>query len=126
MRRAEAAAAASVLLVVAAVVYLAVAPIYQTDVVSCSSGGRCVSSSATAPLGWNTVMLVPLLATGLVLAGTVLHRWTRLSLPLTGLGCLGLVVITFLGVFSIGVFVLPADVAALAALLYMRRRGTSS
>jgi hypothetical protein len=29
-----------------------------------------------------------------------------------GLGCLGLASVTFLGLFSIGVFLLPADVAA--------------
>jgi len=126
VRKAEAAGAASLLLVVAAIVYLLVGPIYQTAGSSCSSSGSCVTFSGTEPLGWSSVLLVPLVAAGLVLAGVGLNRWTKLSLPVAGLGCLGLAVITFLGVFSIGVFLLPADLAAGVALVWIRERRAST
>jgi hypothetical protein len=70
--------------------------------------------------------LVPLVAAGLVFAGVNLNRWTKLSLPVAGLGCLGLAVITFLGVFSIGVFLLPADLGAGVALVWIRERRAST
>lgn len=107
---------------VAAVVYLLVGPIYATGGASCSSGGACITYSGTESLPWNSVLLVPVVAAGLVLTGVGLHRWTKLSLPIAGIGCLGLAVITFLGVFSIGVFLLPADAAAVLALLCIRQR----
>jgi hypothetical protein len=122
VRKAEVAGAASFLLVVAVIVYLWVGPIYQTAGESCSSSGPCVRFSGTEPLGWNSVLLVPLVAAGLVLVGVRLKRWSKSSFPVAGLGCLGLAVITFLGVFSIGVFLLPADVAALVAILCIRER----
>ena len=126
MSRAEVAGAASLLLAVAAVVFLLVGPAYQTAGVSCSSGGSCVTFSGTEPLGWSDVLLVPMVAAGLVLVGVALNRWTTLSLPVTGLGCAGLAVITVLGVFSIGVFLIPADVAAALALIIVRRRRVSA
>ena len=43
-----------------------------------------------------------------------------------GLGCLGLASVTFLGLFSIGVFLLPADVAAGLALLWIQQRRASA
>jgi hypothetical protein len=122
VRKAEVAAAASFLLVVSAVVYLWIGPIYQTAGESCTSSGSCVTFSGTKSLGWDSVLSIPLIASGLVLAGVLLKRWSKLSLPITGLGCLGLAVITFLGVFSIGVLLLPADVAALVAMVWIRER----
>jgi hypothetical protein len=113
------AAAASLLLAVAAIGYLLVGPVYRTAGGSCSSDSGCITSSGTAPLGWSTVLLVPIVAAALVLAGAALSRRTRLSQAVAGLGCLGLAVITFLGVFSIGVFLLPADVAAGLALVWL-------
>jgi hypothetical protein len=126
VRKAETAAAASLLLVVAAIVYLLVGPTYQTAGSNCSSSGSCVTFSGTESLGWSSVLLVPLVAAGLVLAGVGLNRWSKLSLPVAGLGCLGLAVITFLGVFSIGVFLLPADLAAGVALVWIRERRAST
>lgn len=120
--KAEVAAAASLTLVMAALVYLQVGPIYQTIGRSCSSGGSCVTFSGTEPLGWSNVLLVPVVGAWLVLVGVGLNRWTRLSLPVTWLGCVGLAVITFLGVFSIGIFLLPADVAAGVALFCIQQR----
>jgi hypothetical protein len=126
VRKAEVAAGASLLLAAAAIVFLLVGPVYQIATGSCSSGGSCVTSSGTAPLGWTSVLLVPLVAAGLVLVGVVLNRWTPLSLPVAGLGCLGLAVITFVGVFSIGMFLVPADVAAGVAVLCIRERRASA
>jgi hypothetical protein len=120
VRKAEVAGTASFLLIVAAIVYLRIGPVYQTAGESCSSSGACVMYSGTKPLGWDSVLLIPLVAAGLVLVGVWLKRWTKLSLPVAGLGCLGLAAITFLGVFSIGMFLLPADVAAGVALLCIR------
>jgi hypothetical protein len=122
----EVAGAASLVLAVAAVVYLLVGPIYQTAGSSCTSSGTCVTFSGTEPLGWSSVLLVPMIAAGLVLAGVGLNRWTSLSLPVAGLGCLGLAVITFLGMFSIGLFLLPADLAAGIALFWIRERRRST
>lgn len=116
------AAAISLVLVAAAMVFLLVGPVYTTAGISCSSAGPCTTSSGTSPLGWSGVLLVPLIAAGLVLIGAALNRWTALSLPVAGTGCLGLAVITFLGVFSIGMFLLPADAAAGVALLSIRQR----
>jgi hypothetical protein len=113
----------SFLLVVCAIVYLRVGPIYQTLTESCTSSGSCVTFSGTESLGWDSILLVPLVAAALVLVGVWLKRRSTLSLPITGLGCLGLAVITFLGIFSIGVFLLPADIAAGAAILWIRERG---
>jgi len=59
---------------------------------------------------------------GVEVAGAVLNRWSRLSVPVAGLGCLGLAVITFLGLLSIGAFLLPADLAAAVALLWISER----
>jgi hypothetical protein len=126
VRKAEVAGVASLLLTVVAIVYLLVGPIYQTAGGSCSSDGPCVRYSGTAPLAWSSILAVPLVAAGLVLAGVGLNRWSKLSLPVAGIGCLGLAVITFLGVFSIGVFLVPADVAAGVALLYIRQRRASA
>ena len=121
-RRAEIAAAASLLSTVAAVVHLLLGPVDATRAESCSSAGPCVMYSGAESLPWNGVLLVPLVAAGLVLAGAVLNRRTALSLPTAGIGCLGLAVVTLLGVISIGVFLVPADVAAAVALLCMRQR----
>ena len=126
MRKAEAAGAASLLLAAAAIVYLLVGPIYQTAGSSCSSSALCVTFSGTESLGWSSVLVVPLVAAGLVFVGVGLNRWTSLSLPVAGLGCLGLAVITFLGMFSIGLFLLPADAAAAVALLWIRERRRST
>jgi hypothetical protein len=123
VRKAEAAAAASFLLIVSAIVYLRVGPIYQTATESCTSSGSCITFGRTESLGWDSILLVPLMAAGLVLVGVWLKRWSKLSLPITGLGCLGLAVITFLGMFSIGMFLLPADIAAVVAILWIRERG---
>jgi hypothetical protein len=120
--RARAAGAASLLLAIAAIAFLLVGPVYLTAGSGCSSDGRCVNSIGTAPLAWSSVLLVPIVAAGLVLGGTALSRRTRLSEAVAGLGCLGLAVITFLGVFSIGVLLLPADVAAALALIWLRQR----
>jgi hypothetical protein len=121
VRKAEVAGGASLLLGVAAIVFLLLGPVYQTAGESCSSSGACITYKGTEGLGWNSILLVPLLAAGLVLAGAVLNRWSSLSVPLAGFGCLGLAVITFLGLFSIGVFLFPADAAAGVALLWIRR-----
>jgi hypothetical protein len=122
VRKAEVAGAASFLLVVSAIVYLWVGPIYQTAGESCTSSGSCVTFSGTESLGWDSVLSIPLVAAGLVLIGVWLSRWSKLSRPIAGLGCLGLAVITFLGVFSIGVLLLPADIAAVLAMLWIRER----
>jgi len=66
--------------------------------------------------------LVPVVAAGLVLTGVGLNRWSNLSVPTAAIGCLGLAVITFLGVFFIGMFLLPADAAAGVALHSIRQR----
>lgn len=116
------AAAAGVLLAVAAYVFLLVGPVIETGGLTCSPAGTCAATSATASLGWSGVLVVPLVASALVLAGAVLSRWTRLSLPVAGIGCLGLAVITLLGAFSIGMFVVPADLAAGVALLLMQQQ----
>jgi hypothetical protein len=126
VRRSEVAGAASLLLGVAAIVFLLVGPVYQTAGESCSPSGACITYNGTEGLGWNNVLLVPFIAAGLVLAGAVLNRWSHLSLPVAGLGCLGLGVITFLGLFSIGVFLFPADAAAGVALLWIRRSRASA
>ena len=122
VRKAEVAGAASLLLAAGAIAYLLLGPIYETGGASCSSSGPCIYYSGTASLGWNSVLLVPLVAAAVVLVGAGLDRRTTLSFPVTGIGCLGLAVITFLGVFSIGMFLLPADVAAAIALASIRRR----
>jgi hypothetical protein len=122
LRKAEVAGATSFVLVVSAVVYLWVGPIYQTAGESCSSSGSCVTFSGTESLGWDSVLSIPLIAAALVLVGVVLNRWSKLSRPIAAVGCLGLAVITFLGVFSIGVLLLPADVAAVVAMLWIRER----
>ncbi len=118
----EVAGAVSLLLAVAVVVFFLVGPIYTTQTASCFSNAPCVTSTSTSSLGWSDALLVPLIAAGLVLVGAGLSRWTAFSLPVAGLGCLALAVITFLGVFSIGMFLLPADVAAALALAYIARR----
>ncbi len=122
MRKAEVAGAASLLLGVAAVIFLSIGPLYQTAGVSCSSSGACITLNGSEGAGWHSIFLVPLIGAGLVLAGAVLNRWTNLSLPVAGLGCSGLAVITFLGLLSIGVFLLPTDAAAAMALLWISRR----
>lgn len=111
---------------VAVVVFLLVGPVYRTAGGSCSSGGPCVAYSGSAPLGWNDVLLVPLVAAGMVLIAGWLSRRTMLSLPVAGLGCLGLAVITVMGVVSIGVFLLPADAAAVVAFVCIRQRRASA
>jgi hypothetical protein len=121
--RARAAGAASLVLAIAAIAFLLVGPVYLTAGSSCSSDGGCIYSIGTAPLGWSSVLLVPIVAAGLVLGGAALSRSTRPSDAVAGLGCLGLAVITFLGVFSIGVFLLPADAAAVLAFVWLRQRG---
>jgi hypothetical protein len=127
VRKAEVAGIASLALAVAAIAFLLVGPVYQTAGGSCSSSGSCVTyRGGTAPLGWNSVLVVPLVAAGLVLVGVALDRWTKLSLPVAGLGCLGLAVITLAGAFSIGMFLLPADAAAGVALLWLQRQRTSA
>ncbi len=117
------AAAAGVLLAAVAMVVLLVGPVIETGSLTCSSAGTCAASSASQSLGWSGALAVPLIASALVLAGTVLARWTRLSVPVAGIGCLGLAVITLLGALSIGMFVVPADVAAgVAVLLIWQQR----
>ncbi|MEO8899150.1 MAG: hypothetical protein ABI352_11045 [Candidatus Dormibacter sp.] len=122
LTRVRVAAAASLLLAIAAMSYLVLGPVYVTGGGSCSSDAACVRYSGTAPLAWNSILVVPVVAAALVLAGAGLARRTGLSEAVTGLGCLGLAVVTFLGVFSIGMFLLPADVAACLALVWLRRR----
>jgi hypothetical protein len=102
VKKAEVAGATCILLVTAAIVFLLVGPVYQTSGVSCSSSGSCVTSGGTESLRWSSILLVPLIAAGLVLAGSGLNRWSKLSLPVTSLGCLALAGVTFLGLFSIG------------------------
>jgi hypothetical protein len=126
VKKAEVAGATSLLLVAAAIVFLLVGPVYQTSGVGCSSSGSCVTSGGTESLRWSSILLVPLIAAGLVLAGSGLNRWSKLSLPVTGLGCLGLAGVTFLGLFSIGVFLLPADVAAGLALPWIQQTRASA
>jgi hypothetical protein len=116
-----AAATASLLLAGVAIAYLLLGPIYRSGGGDCSSGGACVTYSGTKPLTWNSILLIPIAAAGLVLAGVALSRRTRLSEALLGTGCLGLAVITFLGVFSVGMFLLPADAAAGLALTWIRQ-----
>jgi hypothetical protein len=125
VRKAEAAGAASLLLAGAAILFLLVGPIYATSGAACSSGGACVTYGGTEPLGWNSLLLVPLVSAALVLAGASLDRRTKLSTPIAGIGCLGLGTLTFLGVFSIGIFLLPADVAAGLALSCIQQGHTA-
>jgi hypothetical protein len=122
VRRAEVAGAVCVLLACAVVVFFLVGPVSTTQTASCSSDGPCVTSTGTSSLGWSDALVVPLVAAGLVLLGAALSRRTAFSLPVAGLGCLGLAVITLLGVFSIGLFLLPADAAAAVALRYIGQR----
>jgi hypothetical protein len=126
VKKAGVAGATCLLLVAAAIVFLLVGPVYQTSGVSCSSTGSCVTSGGTESLRWSSILLVPLIAAGLVLAGSGLNRWRKLSLPVASLGCLGLAGVTFLGLFSIGVFLLPADVAAGLALLRIQQTRASA
>jgi hypothetical protein len=116
------AAAAGVLLAVATYAFLLLGPVIETGSLTCSPAGTCAATSASESLGWSGVLVVPVLASALVLAGVVLARWTRIWVPVAGIGCLGLAAITVLGALSIGMFVVPADLAAGAALLLIQQQ----
>ena len=118
--RAVIAGAASVALATAAVLFFLLGPTYASSSEQCSSSGACHTSTATYPGSWSTILLVPLVSSLLVAGGTLLGRWTPISRAMEAFGCLGLAVITVLGALSIGTLFLPADVAAVVAVLLMR------
>lgn len=110
------------LLVAAALAWLLFGPVYTTGGAQCSSGSGCTTvATATVPLGWRPILAVPLAGGVLLLLSALISRWPEAAVVTNGLGCLALGVITALGVASIGLLFVPADVAAAAALVLLIR-----